>query len=253
MLYNFLYMKCLLSLIVSAFIVQNVHAQDKLSKEMMPDIEWGEGSVMLNDGTELKGVVRFNDRNGLVSFENGSDKRSFTARSIIGFEFFDQIANGQRIFYTIEYEDPKNGNGKRPTFFEVLKDFKTFAVLAKMDPVEIKQKQNQGGGVSNGTMAIGIGGGTITKINQTETVYIMNPSGELKPYLTITRKVVDRSLFYDRSVTKNKIINDDLLKEYFVEPGYSKMIQYASEKKLNFDVKEDLLQILEYYKQIMNL
>lgn len=236
--------------IVSLFLTPCAQGQDKMFKEMLPDIEWGEGSVILNEGTEIKGSIRYNDKNGLVSFESGSDNRSFTARSILGFEFFDHAVNRQRIFYTIEYDDSK-GNGKRPLFFEVLKDFKTFAVLAKMDPVGIKQKQNQGAAFSNGAIAVGVGGGTTTKINQTETVYIMNSTGEIKPYLNITRKVVDRTL-YDRSKIKNKIIDDSLLKEYFVEPGYSKMIQYAEGKNLNFDVKEDLLLILEYYQDVMN-
>jgi hypothetical protein len=236
--------------IVSLFLTPIAQGQDKMFEEMLPDIEWGEGSVILNEGTEIKGSIRYNDKNGLVSFESGNDNRSFTARSILGFEFFDYAVNRQRIFYTIEYEDSK-GNGKRPLFFEVLKDFKTFAVLAKMDPVGIKQKQNQGAAISNGVIGVGVGGGTTTKINQTETVYIMNSTGEIKPYLNITRKVVDRTL-YDRSKIKNKIIDDSLLKEYFVEPGYSKMIQYAEGKNLNFDVKEDLLLILEYYQDVMN-
>ena len=223
----------------------SVSGQEKINEELMPDIEWGEGSIMLNDGTEIKGLIRYNDKNGLVSYERGNDNRSFTARSIMGFEFFDHVLQRQRVFYTIQHDDGK-ATGKRPLLFEVLKDFKDFSVLSKMNPVEIKQKQNQHT-VWNGTTNITVDGGTTTHINHTETVYILDETGELKPYLEITRKVVDR-LWYDRTRMKSKVIDEDVFKSHFTEPGYSKMLQYAKAENLEFTIKEDLLKILEYYK-----
>jgi len=103
--------------------------QDKISQELLPDLEWGEGSIMLNDGTEKKGLIKYNDKEGgLVSYDQGAESHSYTARSILGFEFFDERLNRQRVFYTLEYEDDQTV-GKRPMFFEVLKDLKTFAVI----------------------------------------------------------------------------------------------------------------------------
>ena len=163
----------------------------------------------------------------------------------MGFEFFDHVLQRQRIFYTIKYDDGK-ASGKRPILFEVLKDFKNFAVLSKMNPVEIKQKQNQHS-VWNGTTSMTIDGGTTTHINHTEIAYILDAAGELKPYLEITRKVVDR-LWYDRSKTKSKVIDEDVFKSHFTEPGYSKMIQYVKAENLEMTIKEDLLKTLEYYK-----
>lgn len=239
----------LLFTVVSLLLSNGTLGQEKMAEEMLPDIEWGEGSIMLNDGTAIEGLIRYNDKNGLVSYEQGSDSRSFTARSILGFEFFDYRVNRQRIFYTIEYEDAQ-GQGLRPLFFEVLKEFKTFAVLTKMDRVEIEMKKDPGGTFYNGTIAVTVNNDPKTIITQTETVYIMNPAGEIKPYLRLTRKIVDRKL-YDRSRIKRKILDNDLLKEYFVEPGYSKMIRYAEENDLDFEVKEDLLRLLEYYQEVM--
>ena len=227
------------------------YGQEKLAKEMDPDVEWGDGSVMLNDGTELKGVVRFNDKNGLVSFQNGNDGRSFTARSIMGFEFFDEIANKQRLFFTLPFDD---GQGKRPSFFEVLKDLGTFAIISKIDPVEIKIKSNQNGAVAAGTVATGmfgaaIPGGMTTKINQTETVYFLTPEGVIKPYLKVTRKVVDRTIF-DNTTTSSKKIDKDLLEEFIPQAKYEMLLKYADDNDLRFGLKEDLIKIFEYYSTL---
>ena len=91
---------------------------------------------MTNDGSEAKGLLKYNDKNGLLSYENGSDSRTFTARNVVGFEFFDEGMRKQRIFYSFPYEDSQN-NIKRPLFFEVIKEFESFAVLSKVDPLEI--------------------------------------------------------------------------------------------------------------------
>lgn len=237
-------MKQLLLSAIWVLSIHNIYGQDKTAAEFLPDLEWGQGSLLLNDGTEKSGLLRFNDREGgIVSYENGSERHSFNARSILGFEFFDERIQRQRVFYTLDF-DEGHGQGKRPVFFEVLKDLKTFAMISKVDPIRIKQQQS--------AMASTPGGGTVvTKIRQTETVYILTPEGEIKPYLKLTRKVVDRVLL-DKNKMKDKVLDADLLEKYFLEPGYSSMITYAEERKLDLEDKEDLIKILEHYSLVMN-
>ena len=89
--------------------------------------EWYEGSLMTTDGTELKGLLWFNDNNGVLSFRTGEATRVFTARSVAGFEMFDENQQKQRVFYSLEYEDPDQPGAKRAYFFELLNDFGKFA------------------------------------------------------------------------------------------------------------------------------
>ena len=96
---------------------------------------------MLNGGTELKGLVRYNGKTGVVSFESGRDSRSLTSRNLTGFEYFDERQSRQRIFYSLPYEDPVN-NTEASLFFEVLRQYKDFAMLAKTDPLDVKQRQS---------------------------------------------------------------------------------------------------------------
>ena len=50
---------------------------------------------------------------------------------------------------------------------------------------------------------------------------------------------------------KKKVVDKDLFRDYFVEPGYSKMMEYAEANDLEFNQKEDFIKILEEYKKVM--
>ena len=95
-------------------------------------------------------------------------------------------------------------------------------------------------------------GGLTTKIYQDETVYVLTGDGEIKPYLKLTRKIVDR-LSYDREKMKDKLLDRKILETYFPEPGYSSMKKFAEENDLEFGVKEDLITILNHYCEVMGI
>jgi len=231
-----------LPLLVNVFITVNSFGQ--VIDEIRPDnVDMGEGSLVMNDGTELKGVIRYNDtEGGVVSFEGGSRSGSWTPRSVAGFEFFDEVKKRQRVFFTLDFDDDKTG--KRPTFFEIIKDFKTFAVLAKMDPINIKKKNDVlfDGGKGHRS--------TKTVVQQTETIYFMDADGLVHPYMKVTRKMADHD-FYDRTKFKNKLVDEDLIKKYLKEPGYSQTIKYADDNELDLGVKDDFIKALDYYEQLI--
>lgn len=233
--------RLMIALIVSSILS---NGQNKKFEELSPDIEWGEGSILLNSGEELTGLVRFNDRIGVLSYEGGDDRGSYSPRTVSGFEFFDARQKRQRVYYTIEFEDSKT-NVKRPLFFEVLKDFQSFAVIAKIDPVEMKEMTTYENGINSTALGSGITSTTM-KIYQTETIYFLSTSGLIEPYLKLTRKVVDGQL-YDREKMKRKFVDDELMAKYFKEPGRTRMIKFAEENNLQFDRKEDLIKIIAVY------
>jgi hypothetical protein len=237
-----------------------IYGQDRIVKDMIAeDLEWGEGSIILTDQTEIMGLVKFNDKSGLLSYTEGNDSRSFTARSVLGFEFFDEKIGRQRVFYTLEYAG-KEDQLKRPVFFEVLKDFNDFAVLAKTDPTEFEVKNYTSGAAINGIPIASSNGPTTTKMYYSQTVFILTPSGDLKPYVKLIHKIVDKDRGFwsdaDRELTrekfKSKILDNDLLEKHFPEPGYSHMMDFVAENRLDLETKEDLIKALEYYKTIRN-
>ena len=210
--------------------------------------EWFEGSIMLSNGDELKGLVKYNSSTGILSYQDGSESRVFTPLKVSGFEFFDESLQVQRIFYTLKYEDSET-NVMRPLFFEVLREYKTFAILSKSDRLDVGQQANPSW--SNNTT---YGKNTILVISQTETVYIMNANGDIKPYFMIVNSEDGRkSLVSGKDVkTENKMLDRDLLEEFIPAIDYQKLKKYSKENNLNFKIKQDFMKILTYYDRMIS-
>lgn len=235
----------LTALLSSSFAQQKRKAKKDERKEGLMSVkeQWFEGSLLTTDQEELSGLIWFNDNNGVLSFRDGTNARVFTARSIAGFEFFDENLQKQRVFYSIDYDDPGQHGAIRKFFFEVLKDFKTFAVLAKTDPVEVETRST----ASNGLYTYS--SDTYTQLSQTETIYFLDSKGVVQPYLKVIRKESVGRLFYDTSNEKNKLVNEELFANYITKPVYEKLMAYAKANDLKFSHKEDFLLILNHYAE----
>src|SRR5690606_7361826 len=179
-------MKNVVYLLLLSFSFFSVEAQKKKVKDLLTEKEiWFEGSVLKSDGSELVGLIRYNDRTNVLSYQDGVNSQAFTPRSVLGFEFFDETIQSQRVFYSLQHKDDDTGL-KRHYFFELLKDLKDFVVLSKKDPIEVKHTSSGpvGYGVSQpGTIIIpSIGHQNIqTHVKQTETIYLMNAEGTIQP------------------------------------------------------------------------
>jgi hypothetical protein len=220
--------------------------------------EWFEGSVLLTDGNELKGLVKYNSRNGVLSYQDGTDSRVFTANRVVAFEFYDESVQKQRVFYTFDYQDAET-NVVRPLFFEVLKQYKSFAVLSKQDRIDVNQKSiatpsdfnpvtgaYQPNGFNNSSERL--------VISQAETIYVMNDNGEIKPYFKeVNTDDGQKSFLGTGSDTKttNKTIDRDLLGEFLSPVIYEKLKRFAAENQLGFNKKKDILKILEHYDTLL--
>ena len=227
----------------------NSFSQHKAAQSLLAaDLEWSDGSILTNDGKELVGVLRYNNKSGLVSFEQGNKSLTFTARGVVAFEFFDEKMQKQRLFYSFSYEDPKSQGVTRPQFFEALMEFKDFALLSKIDPIEIEHKDvysapfHETDGVYTRSYL-----GSNVEVSQKEAIFLMSSDGTIMPYVRIEEIDIDGYL-YDRTKTKNKILDKNLLTDILGKDISGKLENFASENKLSFRDKNDLLQIFAYYK-----
>jgi hypothetical protein len=162
--------------------------------------EWFEGSIFLTDNSEIKGLLQYSDKTGILKYQNGNQSKSFTSRGVLAFEFFDAAQAEQRIFYSIEYEVNKTLT-KRPYFFEVIKDNGTFALVSKTDPIEFKGKETFIDRITeSSTLSINnnnnsILGNVIPKslhLYQLETVYLFDFTKEsITPIIEISNKETD--------------------------------------------------------------
>ncbi len=215
---------------------------------LMNDVEWGEGSIILNDQTELKGQINYNDKKGIISYESGRESKVFNARQLLGFEFYDHRVDRKRLFYSLEYEDTKTTNNG-PYIFELMKELKGFAILSKIDPVDVKVKNAYsipyaspvGPAYSNP-----VGSRTHVKITQSETIYLFPAEGKVTPLLEMNFRMTEGKMI-DGKRTRSKMVNKELLIKCLGD-SYPDLEKYAREKGLDFEDKDDLMKIFDYYE-----
>lgn len=220
-------------------------SQDLLNSHLN-DIEWGEGSIMLQDNTELKGLLKFDDKKEIVAFESGNISKSFTPRKTLGFEYFDQQKDMQRVYYSLPYRNEDTGD-ENYGFFEVLRQYPDFDVLVRKTPVTYRKKRNYIGSPDVlSTSAIWNQDAII--LEQKEMVFLLDASGVLTSFLEVTHKEVNGSIL-DRSVEKNKLDDKKLLKK-FVGDYYDELLRYTKEWNLQLDDINDLIRVLDYYETL---
>ena len=173
----------LLLLSINSFAQKKKKKDDPLLKE---DAEWFEGTIMLTDGSELKGLVKYTDQSGVLSFQDGANSKVLTSPRVVGFEFFDESLQKQRIFYTFQYEDSET-NVVRPLFFEVVREYSSFAILSKTDPVDVEQRMSRNP-LAYSPNAIKLTSNRRLVVSQEETIYLMNAEGQIKPYFKIVNE-----------------------------------------------------------------
>jgi hypothetical protein len=225
-------------------------AQTDHSDEMLAGPEWFDGSLMLTSGKELRGLIKYNDKTDIVSVENGQLSKSFTARHVRAFEFFDEVNKQQRIFYSVEIED-RIYNVKRPLFFEVLADLKDFALVSKVAPIRIDKREYATPAMFNpatGHFSAGRYYGYPSTISYTETLFLLSKEGEMRPIIEISQREID-GMFIDRSITKNRILDEEAFKR-FTAPHYGQLMHYAKKNDLSLKEKPDVIALLQYYKEL---
>lgn len=255
-----------LFIVVASFFTENAHSQTvDMNKATTEDAEWNQGTIMLMDGKTITGLIKLNTKTGLLGYESGASSRSFTARNVLGFEFFDAVENRKRSFLSVDYKDTKpkddgtfaamKKNKQKtvqemsvPQFFEILVECKTFALLSTLGQLHITTSSGNAMGVSPGTGIPMYPTSNSTTYSQTERLLIFDADGIVTPLLDITNSETDR-LIFDDSRTKTKKLDNSVIEKY-TTPFFDQLKEYAKEKKLSFKKRDDLVQILEYYKSI---
>lgn len=214
-------------------------ASQKLVGGLIQDDGWGEGTIILKNGSELTGLVRFNDKSGVLSYQNGNDSKTLIARSVLGFQFIDPRTGRERVFLTMEYED-RQTSMPVPQFFELVKEYQKMIVLSRVEPVAVKMK----GAAQSTPGDIDWDGSSRAIAEQYEVIYFKPHDGPLRPYLEIKHKEVDRIL-YDREAQSAKVVGADALKEW-AGIHYKELMGFVRQRKLVLEVKTDLLMALNH-------
>jgi hypothetical protein len=232
----------LLYFLTALCIVNDVFSQDKLS-DWQTAAEWTNGSLITSDDEELSGKLRYDDLQCILFYRDGKTEKTFSARQVKMFRLNDSLKRSDRLFYALEFEDRKF-NIKRPLFFELIREFKAFAVLSKVDPVEF----NELPGKPRGSQNLAKESNGVIRVEQFETICFMSSAGLIEPYLEL-EIIIKNGVFAERVRNKETILNDALFEKYFGEGATAKIMTYVKHNGLQMSNKEDFLNILNYYEK----
>jgi hypothetical protein len=200
------------------------------------------GKVVLIDGAEITGNIVFNDNDGIVIVHVNDDTKSFNAKSLIGFQFYDGDLSRLRRFYCLDFANQETGM-TTIEIFEVLKEVKAFAVLSKIERLRsMMTYRNRSSTLAEAKKLT---------IVQSEIVYFVTSDGIFEPYLYLEVREKEGDLL-DTHGKGSWFIEEDLFAEY-TKQHYPALVKYADQNKLNFQRKEDLIRILDEYERLLSM
>jgi hypothetical protein len=200
--------------------------------KFIADKEWRPGSISLVNGSNRSGYIKFNDKTGLLSFRDEEEEMTFTPNTVNRFTF-QQTDSTKREFYALliqEYEQPL----EHLAFFEVLRQFNDFALLARPYRAETKKRRTYSPGVGWIDM--------YDYVDQNEILYFVDDKGKVMPYMKVTYES-------DQRRPRAEMLNAHLLKVY-TGPHYSAVQKFLKEHKLKVKRRQDLLLVLDHYAQL---
>ncbi len=236
------------------YCLNSLYASAQTHEYHGTDTKWYEGSVVLSDGTELTGLIRNNEKGGVISYKEKANEKtfeSFRAASILSLEYFDIDRGIARKFYSLSTTNANDGI-EDIFLFEILREFEHFAVLSLLGKTtghETKEIIVPMIGVGGLPTPSTIPGKEI--FMQTEEIYFMNEDGKRELYMLIEHRDVDASI-YKYKTDKGKVDDPSLPSRYMSNSEWTEVTNYVKRINLKVDNKEKLLTLLDYYATLVN-
>lgn len=229
-----------------------VTAQSKtIYKNLSDTTAWSEGTIIKPDGQQVKGILRFNDQIGTLSFSDGQEEFTFSPNRLAGFQFTDKENGKMRYFYVLEnYNEKLKANKK--DFYELLFDFRSFTIWSMVDQFETKIYDDQSRQYNPNTNSTSTVPFPIKRqvTKQIEFIYLMSEEGPLVEFLSVESRERGNDLPDAPDETSKGDLNHNLLQKYVGEDKYDLLKRYARENKLSWRKKRDVIKIMEYYGTI---
>ena len=240
-----------ISALIFSWICVTGFSQSKNAFERMGiDSEWHFGRILLKDNTQMQGYIQYNDKMALVKFrETEKDvvsEISFTDARISIIEFLSEKKEIVRRFATLPIEFSDSGM-KDEMLFEVAREYSKSAVLFRNSKVDFAIRRRSYS--PSPTSPISINYLTKVGIEQFYGVFIVDDAEKVTLVLRTNVLERDKGRIFERSL--KPYLNKAFLKKYTSQ--YKKQFNgFVSENHLNLKVREDLLQALDYYNELVD-
>ncbi|HEU5291055.1 MAG TPA: hypothetical protein VFU05_10455 [Cyclobacteriaceae bacterium] len=202
--------------------------------------KWNSGELTFHDGTKLRGMIRFNEISKLISFKENTDSReskSFKENKVFSMSFTDSIGT-KRNFYSFEYKEGEI------LLFEILREFKDWAVLSRKEMVQVIEGKNSVIQTSYGPAK-----NNRAVLVQEENTFVMDQDGNFEKFHSSL--IHEKDGIWQKTRKNNSSISEKIL-EKFMHPNFDDVKSFARLNKLNLEEKGDLLIALDYYKTLLS-
>lgn len=182
------------------------------SAQYFAEEHWHQGRVELNSGEVYEGRLRYELDENLVQFKGEGLVRNFNPTQVEYFQFYDEVNEKVRHFYTLKYE-------RRPQFFELV--YNGEIALLNREQLVVRYFN----GINR--FAMGPGFQTVSEIQ--DNFYLLFPNLEVRQLPTSRRAFIDELPAY-----------------------HNKMDLFMKEQKIRLRQPEELIRALDYYDRIAN-
>jgi hypothetical protein len=200
--------------------------------------EWKKGSLVLDNNSTLNGLIQFNDKLGMIKFKKtpGGAEESFVETSIFAMQLYDEDTRSWRNFAVFNINEEETGR-QGTLLFEVLIEFNKFALLTRIEPVNLATRNRQDSFGQYQTVKVGY--------EQFEKFCLVDQEGTATLVLAVSE--FERKKF--SMAPKLKPILDKLAIEKYLGGDWEKFQELVKRNKLNLKKRDDFIRAFEYLRE----
>ena len=226
---------CVAIVFLFAFVAESRAQFDSLGL----NTKWRSGSIVLDDNSVLKGLIQFNDKLGMIKFKKTPDaaEESFVETSVSAMQFYDEDMARWRNFAVFNIDEEQSGR-QYALLFEVLMEFSHFALLARVERVNIGIR----------TRYDPIFGGTYTARvghEQFEHLCLANEAGKATVVLSVSEFERDKLSLASKL---SPFLDRRALEEYLGD-DWDQFRALVKSQKLNLRKRDDFVRAFEYLRE----
>jgi len=206
------------------------------------ELKWLRGNITLNSEEKLAGLCSYNEVNGIIYYkanDRSATIRTFHRSEILALEYVDAHRVITKKYYSLTLRNKKTQLDETG-FYEMLKEYDEFAVVAKKNLVYSEKIINTSTGLHRNPKLF---------LRQYEQFYFLDKYGNLDFFMSVERNYLE-DRFYDNLKKTGDILNKDLLSRY-MGTYWPEMEQYLKDTGLRINDRSSLLQTFNYYDQLL--
>jgi len=189
------------------------------SAQILAEGSWHKGRVVDTDGNMYGGNIKYDTQRQTVMVDLEGSIKTFNARNVKFFEFYDLKVRATRRFYSLKYAKNQNIQYESLQFFELISQGKKVTLLGT-EYLETRTNVQPGWGW------YGMGPTTFSYRIVTE-FYLMNNASEKIVKLNTRRK-----------------------KKFLQQMNEPRLEEFIKRNRLNINQRADMTRIIEYYDSL---